>query len=239
MHSVYETVPTVLIFPSTSLLLVWGKEQSYQILHLLSFLTSRCLLCRSLSFPYSHHTFRGSTVFHHTPNTGSAQQSEPWEVAFPVSSWSEPAHLLLCASAPLWLLLQGPVEAQGRCVSLWVHGCCCKGGYERQTVRNSSGYCRPPQGSMNRASRRQLIHAVLWSMQKSQPLSFISAKFTQKCFFLNPPQAIKLWSRLISCHISFLKSELACADTRETYNIFHSYLTASDFSHCLELSVCS
>lgn len=43
---------------------------------------------------------------------------------------------------------------------------------------------------------------------------------TKMFFFLNPPQAIKLWSRLISCHISCLKPELACADTEETYNFF-------------------
>ena len=110
-------------------------------------------------------------------------------------------HGEVCVTPCVWMLLQRRV-------------------WKAASGGNSSGYCRPPRRSMNRAGGRQLTRAMLWSTQQSQPLTFMSAKFTQKCFFLNPPQAIKLWSRLISCHISFLKSELACADTRETYNIF-------------------
>lgn len=39
MHPVYKTGQIVFLFPSAGLLLVWGKEQSCQIFHLLSFLT--------------------------------------------------------------------------------------------------------------------------------------------------------------------------------------------------------
>lgn len=177
MHSVCKTGWIVFLFPSAGLLLVWEKEQSCQILHLLSFLTSASVpslpipfLSLSVgngentpwprSYTYPHHTFQGSFT---TPlilgvhnNLGPGKRHSPY---------CPGVNLQICCSVPLWLLPQGAAEAQGRCVSHWVHGCCCKGGYERQTLWNSRGYCSPPQGSMNGASRRQLIHAVLWSMQ--------------------------------------------------------------------------
>lgn len=108
--------------------------------------------------PFPIHTTPSRAV----PRFTIPPQSGLWGEAFlsrPGGTWRS------AASGALGLLPSGAAEAQGRCVSHWLHGCCCKGGDERQTVGNSRGYCKPPQGSMNRASRRQLIHAVLWSMQ--------------------------------------------------------------------------
>lgn len=146
-----------------------------------------CLLCRYLSFLYSHHAFQGSAVFHCTSD--SREHTAAWapggiphiilgwtcKCAAPCQQTSATAPKRrcrgtgeVCVTVRVWMLQRQVWKARSR--------------------GNSRGYCRPPWRSMNWAGGRQLIHAVLWSAQQSLPLTFMSAKFTQKCFFfLNPP----------------------------------------------------
>lgn len=76
-----------------------------------------------------------------------------------------------CRSAALclWTSVTAPTRSCGGtgevCVTLDARMLLQRRVWKANSVGNSSGYRRLPQGSMNRASRRQLIHAVLWSMQ--------------------------------------------------------------------------
>lgn len=146
-----------------------------------------CLLCRSLSFPCSRHALQGSAVFHRTSDSRERTAARaPGGIPHIILGWTCKSAALchqtsatapkrrcrgtgeVCVTAGVWMLQRQVWKASSR--------------------GNSRGYCRPPWRSVNWAGRRQLICAVLWSVQQSLPLTFMSAKFTQKCFFfLNPP----------------------------------------------------